>query len=185
MSKCLSLLPLFCLFAPVNGAQSGAQSSDPPKAAVAAGTNSANAAGGKYAISYVKSDRKWKYGFRSEPYNKISQRIVDVLVQKLSSNGFERVESLGSSCCKLKLELLQVTTHPAMFKKPGMDVAATISVHDADGRQLYSKGYRGESRTMMNTYGHLIDHAGEDLVENAIRDNDLIQAMSARASKPQ
>ena len=174
----LSLLCLISTFSSVGSAQS----SDSAKPG---GTALSTLTGGKYVISYLESDRRWKFGFRSEPYNKISQHIVDVLVQKLTNRGFARLDSLDSPCCKLRLELLEVTTHQAMVKKPGMDMAATISVHDADGRQIYSKGYRGESRTAMNTYGHMIDHAGEALVENAIRDNDLIQALSTRSQKTQ
>ena len=83
--------------------------------------------------------------------------MVDILVKKLLNRGFSRLDLLDSACCKLVLEVLEVTMHPAMVKKPGMDMEATISVQDKDGHQLFAKGYRGEARTVMNTYGHLID----------------------------
>lgn len=138
----------------------------------------------KYMISYVESQRKWKFGLRSEPYNKISQYLEDLLVKRFAGNGFGRVDSLSNSCRKVIVELLEVSTHPAMFHKPGMDVAATISVVDAGGHQVYSRGFRGESRTVMNTYGHLINHAVEDLVENVGRDGDLIKAIGGAPADP-
>ena len=109
--------------------------------------------------------------------------MVDILVKKLLNRGFSRLDLLDSACCKLVLEVLEVTMHPAMVKKPGMDMEATISVQDKDGHQLFAKGYRGEARTVMNTYGHLIDQAGEALIENAMRDSNLIQALSTRKTQ--
>jgi hypothetical protein len=82
------------------------------------------------------------------------------------------------------MELLEVTTHPAVFKKPGIDASANISVRDADNRLVYSKGYRGESRTLVgNTWGHLINHAVEDLINNVAADSDLIEALTTGSRK--
>ena len=131
----------------------------------------------KYQISYVESDRRWRYGLRSEPYNKISKYIQDLLVEKLGKQGLVHADAAEGTGSKIVIELLEVTSHPAMFKKPGMDVAATISVVDSRGEQVYAKGYRGESRTMMNTYGHLIDHAAGDLVEHAANDPALLRSL--------
>ena len=131
----------------------------------------------QYTISYVESDRRWRLGFRNEPYNKMSAYLRDLLVEKLVNRGLTRLESADCNCHGVKIDLLEVTTHPAMFKKPGMDMSAVISVSDASGRQIYSKGYRGESRTVTNTYGHLINHAAENLIEQAIRDGDLLAAL--------
>lgn len=135
------------------------------------------AATGTYAISFVETNRKWRLGLRSESYDKVSQNLQNLLVQAFTNRGLTQVESLDSPCCRVVIELLEVTAHPAIVKKPGMDVAATISVLDASGAQIYSKGYRGEARTVMSTWGHLINHAAEDLVANANRDEELMRAL--------
>ncbi|HEV2493297.1 MAG TPA: hypothetical protein VG204_09525 [Terriglobia bacterium] len=131
-----------------------------------------------YQISYVKSDRKWKYGLRSEPYDKVSEYLQSKLVEALETKGLRTVANLEGGCCRISIELLEVTTHPAAFKKPGVDASANITIEDAHGKHVYSKGYRGESRTMMNTYGHLIDHACEDLVKNIVSDETFVFALS-------
>jgi hypothetical protein len=130
-----------------------------------------------YVLAYVKSDRKWKLGFRSEPYDKISEYFQDQLSASLGREGVQRLPLPEGACCKLTIELLEVTTHPAAIKKPGIDVTANVTVGDASGRLIYSKGYRGESRTMMNTWGHLINHAVEDMVMNISRDEVLLKAL--------
>ena len=137
-----------------------------------------------YAISYVESNRKWKLGFRSEPYNKISSYIRDRLDQKLAGNGLAHVESIESGCCAISIELLEVTQHDAVLKKPGMDLSATVTVVDAEGHQVFAKGYRGESRTMLSTVGTMINHAAENLVDRIIEDGSLINAIiDATASR--
>jgi hypothetical protein len=36
------------------------------------------------------------------------------------------------------------------------------------------------SRTLMNTYGHLIDHAIEDLTRNVVEDGELVQILAGQ-----
>jgi hypothetical protein len=131
-----------------------------------------------FCISYVKSDRKWRFGFRSEPYNKMSEFFQNQLVEALERKGIRQVPGGDSSaCCAISLELLEVATRPAMIKKPGMAVSATVTILDANQRPIYSKGFRGESKTLMNTYGHLINHAIEAMVENIVGDQNVINAL--------
>ncbi len=131
-----------------------------------------------YVVTYVKSDRRWKLGFRSEPYDKISDYFETQLTAALDKKGVHRMPVLDRGCFKLTLELLEVTSHPAMVKKPGVDVAANVLVTDSSGRLVYARGYRGESRTMMNTWGHLINHAVEELVKNISGDENFVRAIS-------
>jgi hypothetical protein len=130
-----------------------------------------------YTISFVKSDRKWKYGFRSEPYDKISDSLQTKLVEALKQHGLEQSPALHGDCCLLTIELLEVTSHPAMIKKPGVDVTANLAITDSGKRILYSKGYRGESRTAMNTWGHLINHAVEEMVKDMANDENLTHVL--------
>jgi hypothetical protein len=131
-----------------------------------------------YELTFIKSDRKWKYGLRSEPFNKISEYADKQLTAALETKGVHRMPVIATGCCRVVLELLEVTTHPAVIKKPGIDTSANISVRDTNDRLVYSKGYRGESRTLGNTWGHLINHAVEDLVSNIAADPDLIKALA-------
>lgn len=131
-----------------------------------------------YELSFVKSDRKWKYGLRSEPLNKISECADKQLTAVLETKRIHRIAAIEHGCCRVVFELLEVTTHPAVIKKPGIDALANISVRDTDGQIVYSKGYRGESRTLGNTWGHLINHAMEDLINNIVADSDLIKALT-------
>lgn len=137
---------------------------------------------GGYTLSYVKSDRKWRFGFRSEPFNKVSAYLEDQLADNLGRKGLRRVPDPQDSVYNISFELLEVTIHPAYIKKPGMDVSATLTVKDFGNHLLFSKGYRGESRTMMNTYGHLINHAVEDVARKVADDDDLIAALTRRTA---
>jgi hypothetical protein len=138
------------------------------------------AAGGPkgYKISYLKSEKKWKYGFRSEPYDKVSDYLVSQLVSVLNVKGAKTVGDVEGGCCLVSVELLEVTSHPALVKKPGIDVSANVTVTDAQSKLVYSKGYRGESRTVANTWGHLINHACEDMAKNIAEDDNLIRVLA-------
>jgi len=131
-----------------------------------------------YELTFVKSDLKWKYGFRSEPFNKISEYAGKTLTAALEAKGVHRMPIIDIGCCRVVVELLEVTTHPALIKKPGIDASANVSVRDTNSRLVFSKGYRGESRTLGNTWGHLINHAVEDLVINIAADPDLIRVLA-------
>jgi hypothetical protein len=131
-----------------------------------------------YRITYVKSDKKWKYGLRSEPYDKVSDYLVTKLVDNLNIKGVKTVAEIDGACCFVSVELLEVTTHPAVVKKPGIDASANLAVTNAEGKLIYSKGYRGESRTVANTWGHLINHASEDLAKNMAEDENLIHVLA-------
>jgi hypothetical protein len=124
------------------------------------------------------SDRKWRFGLRSEPFNKVSEYFEEQLIGAFAQKGLRPLPAIERGCCKIVVELLEVTTHPAMFKKPGMDVSATITITDSSGRLLFSKGYRGESRTMMNTYGHMINHSIEDMVTNITTDDIISHTLA-------
>jgi hypothetical protein len=128
-------------------------------------------------IAYVQSDRKWRYGFRSEPYDKISEYFQAKLAEALEEKGIERRSSVRASSRSVVLEILDVSIHPAFVKKPGMNVSATVTILDADHHPVYLKGFRGESKTVMNTYGHLINHAIEDMVRNVVADEDVMNAV--------
>ena len=149
------------------------QSPKTPEAATAAGGQPKG-----YAFAYVKSDRKWKYGLRSEPYDKISEYFEKRLTEALEQKGIHRIPVLDSGCCQVTVELLEVTSHPAAIKKPGVDVSANVSVTDGSKRPMYGRGYRGESRTMMNTWGHLINHAVENMVDNIVSDGNLLNILA-------
>jgi hypothetical protein len=131
-----------------------------------------------FNISYVKSGKKWKYGFLCEPYNKVSDYLVSKLVDDLNVKGVKTVGHVEGGCCLVSVELLEVTSHPALIKKPGIDVSANVTVANAEGRLMYSKGYRGESRTMANTWGHVINHACEDLAKNIAEDENLVRTLA-------
>jgi hypothetical protein len=131
-----------------------------------------------FAISYLESDRKWQLGFRHEPYNKISSHLQEQLVKELSQKEIEKTDKVEGDCCWIKIELLQVSTREAVIKKPGIDVAANLIVTDAHNKVVYSKGYSGKSGTaFMNTWGHLIDHACEDVSKNMAADENLLAVL--------
>ena len=130
-----------------------------------------------YTMLHLKSNLKWKLGFRSEPYDKISGYLEEQLTTALGGKGVHRVP-VFSGCCQVTLELLQVTTHPAMIKKPGIDVSANVSVTDAQNRLVYSKGYRGQARTAMSTWGRLIHRAVDDMVKNIVADETFMKALA-------
>ena len=133
-----------------------------------------------FSISYTKSDRKWKYGFRSEPYNQISDELQETLAEARTKKGLTRSPAIAetASCCVISLELIEVATHPAMVKKPGIDLTANLQVSDGSKHLMYSKAYRGESRTLMNTYGHLINHSVEAAVQNITDDAGLMKLLA-------
>ena len=114
----------------------------------------------------------------SEPYNKISDYLEATLINSLGMRGVKRLASIEGTCCSISLELLEVTTHPAVLKKPGMDATANLVIKDAHGRVLYSKAYRGEARTAMNTWRHEINHAIENMVANIVADDDLLKVLT-------
>src|SRR5207248_2046143 len=131
-----------------------------------------------YAITYVKSDRKWKLSFNSQPFNQISEDFEQRLADALDQKGVHRTPVIEAGCCRITIELLEVTTHPAVMKKPGIDVSATVTVTDATGRFVYGKGYRGESRTgFVRTYKHLITQAVGDMVANVVADENVTRIL--------
>jgi len=131
-------------------------------------------------ITYVKSDRKWRLGFQNRPYNKTSEYFEKQLGLALKEKGFTSLPAQENGSLEIALELLEVSTHSAVIKKPGMDVSATVTIRNEAHRTLFVKGYRGESRTLMNTYGHLIDHAIEDLTRHVVADGELVQILAGQ-----
>jgi hypothetical protein len=129
-------------------------------------------------ISDVQSDRKWTCGFRSEPFDKISVYFQDRLGESLERKGIRRAPVLDGSSCFVVLELLKVTARPEFLKKPGMDVSATVTILDSNHHTVYAKGFHGESRMLMNTYGHLINRVIGDMVESIVEDENVIKAVA-------
>jgi hypothetical protein len=136
-----------------------------------------------FAISYVPSDQKWQLGFRHEPFNKISEYLVEQIVKNLEGKGIKKVGTLAGGCCKVTIELLSVSTRQAVIKEPGIDVAANVTVTDANNKIVFAKGYKGRSGTAtMNTWGHLINHACEDAAKNVSADENLSTILSTGKS---
>ena len=116
-------------------------------------------------------------GLNSKRYNDVSAHVQELFIASGTKAGLTRAEIIDQSTRRVVIELLEVNMHPAAFKKPGMDVSATITVKDASGKHVYSKGYRGEARTMMGLVSRILDHAVENLVENAFADTELMSAL--------
>jgi len=132
-----------------------------------------------YTVTYVKSGRKWKLSLNSEPFNQVSEDFDQQLAESLDKKGVHQTPLLETGCCRVTLELLEVTSHPAVFKKPGIDVSASVTITDATGRFIYSKGYRGESRTgFMRTWKHLITQAVGDMVKNVMEDENFMKVLA-------
>lgn len=132
----------------------------------------------EYTLSYVKSSRKWQLGFRHEPYDKISEYTQSHLTAALEQRGMKGVQTLGGGCCQVSIELLQVSTRQAVIKKPGIDVSANVTVTDANNKIIFARGYQGSSGTaFMNTWGHLINGACEDMVKNISVDEAFLSVL--------
>lgn len=134
-----------------------------------------------YAVTYVKSDRQWKYSIQHERYDQVSNAFEEQLTRALDSKGFHQTPVLESGgCCRITLELLEVTTHPAVMKKIGIDVSANVTVADASGRFIYSRGYRGEFRTL-GGFAHWhrwISEAVGDMVRNIMADENVARVLA-------
>ncbi len=133
-----------------------------------------------YAISYVKSDREWKYSIQHESYEQVSKDFEAQLIRVLDSKGLRQAPMIGSdACCRLTLEVLEVTTHPAVIKKIGIDVSANVTVTDGTGRFLYGRGYRGEFRTLggLTHWKHWINEAVSDMVNKIVADENVVRVL--------
>ena len=136
------------------------------------------AASHTFSISYVQSDRKWRFGVNSRTYDKVSQELEKLLTEKLTPKGFQVSDPLTGPCCKVVIEVVEVTHHPAAFGKAGMDLVATFSVQDSGGKQFYTKVYRAESRSAgMHTWGGMLDMAEKELIDNTLKQDDLVNAL--------
>jgi hypothetical protein len=69
------------------GGAEGTAALDTPTKVATEGSN-------QYSLSFVTSDRKWKYGLRSEPYDKISADLQTRLVEALGQHGLRRLPTL-------------------------------------------------------------------------------------------
>jgi hypothetical protein len=126
-----------------------------------------------FTVSPVESDRKWRLGFYSRTYNKVGEDLAKFLTEELTKS--------GASAGRISIEVVEVSTHTAAFGKQGMDVVATASVQDASGKQLYSKVYRGESRSLgAHTWTGMLDMAERKWAEDAAKDEALAGALKAR-----
>jgi hypothetical protein len=130
-----------------------------------------------YSVTFVKSDRKWQYGIKSEPYDKVSAYLVGKLQSDLDEKGFHTAPP-ETAHYRLTIELLEVTSHAATVKKPGNDVAATLQI--SNGSQIvYVKGYHGEAKTWNAPRGSVIRRAVDELVKSIIEDEQVTKTLSA------
>jgi hypothetical protein len=128
-----------------------------------------------YTITFVKSDREWKYGIKHEPFDKVSEYLVDQLRTALDRKGYHTAPA-ETARFHLTVELLEVTSHAATVKKPGNDVSATLQI-SAGTQILYAKGYHGEAKTWNAPRGSVIRRAVDDLVQNVIEDDQVTKAL--------
>jgi hypothetical protein len=134
-----------------------------------------------YVVTYVKSDRQWKYSIQHEPYNQVSEDFEEQLGRALDGKGLHQMPVLDpAGCCRITLELLEVTTHPAVMKKIGIDVSANVTVTDASGRFIYNRGYRGELRTLggISHWHRWISEAVGDMVKNIVADENVTRVLA-------
>jgi len=134
-----------------------------------------------YAISYVKSTREWRYSIQHESYEQVSKDFEAQLIRALDSAGLHLAPMIESdTCCRVTLEILEVTTHPAVIKKIGIDVSANMTVTDGAGRFLYGKGYRGEFRTLggLTHWKQWISEAVGDMVNKVVADDNVVRVLT-------
>ncbi len=129
-----------------------------------------------YIITFVKSDRVWKYGIRHEPYDKISQYLVDQLQLALEKKGLHAASPPETARYRLTAEVLEVTSHAATIKRPGNDVAATLQIARGD-QILYSKGYHGEAKTINAPRAAVINRAVDALVKEITDDEKVVATL--------
>jgi hypothetical protein len=129
-----------------------------------------------YAVSFVKHpDRRWRYGWRSERYDDISDYLLSNLVKELGQEGLRGVElpAPAGVCCFVTIELLEVNTRRG-FTKVGIDVTANITVANSGKQTIYFKEYQGESKTVADSqWWHIIHHAVDTVVRNMANDEQL------------
>jgi hypothetical protein len=132
-----------------------------------------------YAVAFVKSDREWRYGIKREPYDKVSEYLVDQLRIGLDKKGFHTAPEETAEY-HLTVELLEVTSHAATVLKPGNDVSATLQI--AAGSQIvYTKGYHGEAKTWNAPGGGVIRRAADELVKNIVEDEQVTRVLADMA----
>jgi hypothetical protein len=156
-------------------AQEPAQTPSPFTTPVAAASGNAR----QFSISYVESSRKWKFGPNSRTYDKISKDLQELMIPKLAAKGWAQADAPSGICCKVTIEIVEVSQHMAAFGKAGIDIVATVGIRNAVGKQVYSKAYRGESRSAgMHTWGGMVDMATKLLADAVFQDDDLLSAMA-------
>lgn len=136
-----------------------------------------------YAIAYTPTDRKARGGIT---YNSMSEVILSQLILKLGSKGLVRSDSMTGGCCKVEFELLEVSRRWNEMSLASV-MTATLTVRDASGRRVYSKGYRAEGKKdLVEWNGASVKLAAEGLAEDIGNDADLIRALSGAglASSP-
>src|ERR1700691_1489880 len=67
-------------------------------------------------IAFVKSDREWKYGIRTESFDSISEYLVNQLGIAFEKKGIHLAPSPETARCHLTVDLLEVTSHAATIK---------------------------------------------------------------------
>jgi hypothetical protein len=129
-----------------------------------------------YVVTFLKSDREWRYGIKREPYDKVSEYLVDQLRAALDKKGFHTAPE-ETAQYHLTVELLEVTSHAATVLKPGNDVSATLQI--AAGSQIvYTRGYHGEAKTWNAPGGAVIRRAADELVKNIVEDEQITRVLA-------
>jgi hypothetical protein len=148
---------------------------DPPPAAAVESPAPAKNSAAAYAISYTPTARKVRGGI---PYNAMSEVILTQLVLKFGEKGLARANSMTGGCCKVEFELLEVSRRTNEMSLASV-VTAILTVRDASGRQVYSKGYSAEGKAELVEWNNeSIKLAAGKLAEIIGSDADLIRTLS-------
>jgi len=113
-----------------------------------------------------------------EPYNKIAEYFQQQLTEALGKKGTHQTLAIQSGCCRITLELLEVSNRNATFHKVGVDVSASVTITDADGKLVYGKGYRGESRALAKGWKHLVRLDVDDMTSNLMEDENFTRVLA-------
>jgi hypothetical protein len=134
-----------------------------------------------FAVTFVKHPyRRWRYAFRSEKYDDVSDYLETNLVKVLEQQGLRSVEMLAPDAahCLLTIELLEIIMHPS--RRVNMAVEASLVVTDSNNQTHYSKRYHGESKLLgVHQPYYTIKDAVDNMVKSMVNDGDLIKALAS------
>lgn len=138
-----------------------------------------------YGVSFVKHPyRRWRYSFRSEKYDDVSDYLETDLVNVLTKSGLRGVEMASPDAEHpfLTIELLDIIMRPS--HKVHIAVEASLTVTDRNNETRYVKKYHGESK-LKGTHQpyYMIQDAVKDMVKNMGDDADLARVLAATIDK--